>query len=100
MTAVVEVTLIRPGVSANGNRYPAALLRESATQWEGVTAFVDHPKGEPFPLGPSGGTPVRVTVDEQGGSVLLKEGRQMHSRSRLRLATLKACDCHNHDHLT
>jgi hypothetical protein len=63
-------------------------------------AFVDHPKGESFPLGPSGGTPVRVAVNEQGGSILLKEGSQMHSRGCLRLATLEACDCHNHDHLT
>lgn len=39
----VDVTLIRPGVSANGNAYSPELLANSTPLWAGATAFVDHP---------------------------------------------------------
>src|SRR3712207_4216688 len=39
----VEVTIIRPGTSANGLRYTEEALRASLPLWEGAAAFVDHP---------------------------------------------------------
>ncbi|MDA8217178.1 MAG: Mu-like prophage major head subunit gpT family protein [Dehalococcoidales bacterium] len=39
----VEVTIIRPGTSANGCHYPAAILRAAAGLFEGAAAFADHP---------------------------------------------------------
>lgn len=46
----IEVTIIRAGVSTNGNVYPAAVLKEAAPLFEGVRVFVKsdvaHIKGE------------------------------------------------------
>ena len=39
----VEVTLIRPGRSANGMEYAEETLRTSLPLWEGAAAFLDHP---------------------------------------------------------
>jgi hypothetical protein len=39
----VEVTIIRPGTSANGCHYPATVLRAAAGLFEGAAAFADHP---------------------------------------------------------
>src|SRR5947209_109941 len=39
----VQVTIIRPGTSANGLRYPDHVLADSAPLWEGAAAFLDHP---------------------------------------------------------
>lgn len=39
----VEVTIIRPGLSANGHEYPENVLMASVPMWEGVAAFCDHP---------------------------------------------------------
>jgi hypothetical protein len=46
----IEVTIIRAGQSANGNFYPANVLKEAAPMFEGVRVFaksdVQHIKGE------------------------------------------------------
>ncbi|TAK23948.1 MAG: hypothetical protein EPO26_07710 [Chloroflexota bacterium] len=39
----LDVTIIRPGRSANGYVYSEATLRQSLSLWEGAAAFVDHP---------------------------------------------------------
>ncbi|MBI2952805.1 MAG: Mu-like prophage major head subunit gpT family protein [Chloroflexi bacterium] len=39
----VEVTIIRPGLSANRLEYPEDVLLASVPMWEGVAAFCDHP---------------------------------------------------------
>ncbi len=39
----IEVILIRPGLSANGLRYSAEVVRRSASLWEGANCFPDHP---------------------------------------------------------
>src|SRR5262245_24840492 len=39
----IEVTLIRPGRSANGLAYAEEVLRASLPLWEGAAAFLDHP---------------------------------------------------------
>src|SRR5438046_1717185 len=39
----IEVTIIRPGTSANGLHYSEPVLRASLPLWEGAAAFVDHP---------------------------------------------------------
>lgn len=39
----LDVTLIRPGTSANGLNYAEDVLRASLPLWEGAAAFLDHP---------------------------------------------------------
>ncbi|HEY3081168.1 MAG TPA: hypothetical protein VGM69_14845 [Chloroflexota bacterium] len=39
----IEVTLIRPGRSANGLAYAEGVLLASLPLWEGTAAFLDHP---------------------------------------------------------
>jgi len=46
---IAEVTLIRAGVSRNGNEYPPEVLREAVPLFEGVRAFADHPKSGDLP---------------------------------------------------
>jgi hypothetical protein len=40
---VVEVTVVRPGVSDNGYVYAESVLREAVPLWNGAPAFLDHP---------------------------------------------------------
>ncbi|MCL5074205.1 MAG: Mu-like prophage major head subunit gpT family protein [Chloroflexi bacterium] len=40
---LLEVTIIKPGLSANRLEYSDEVLRESLPLWEGAAAFCDHP---------------------------------------------------------
>lgn len=63
-TRTLEVTVIRPGTSANGYRYSAAVLEAGAPLWEGAAAFCDHPG--PLDRGRAGGRSVRDLVGVYG----------------------------------
>jgi len=57
---VIVCVMIRPGQSANGNRYSEEVLRRSVQQWEGAPAFCDHPSAADN--GRAGGRSVRDLV--------------------------------------
>lgn len=61
----VEVTIIRPGTSANGLRYSEEVLRASLPLWEGAAAFVDHP--DALDLTRAGQRSLRDLVGVYGG---------------------------------
>lgn len=78
---IVEVTIARPGVSANGYIYTPAVLAEAAPLWNGAPAFLDHPTA--LDQTRAGGRSLRDLVGVYEGASY-ERGRGI--RARLRLA--------------
>ena len=70
-----EVLLARPGLGVDD--HVLVIAGEP-----GRLPLIDDPEGELAPLGPTGGTPVGVAVDEEG-VLLLEESGQVHGGRRL-----------------
>ena len=77
---VIEVTIVRPGVSANGYNYRESVLRDAAPLWNGAPAFLDHPTA--LDLTRAGSRSLRDLVGVYEGA-RYEEGRGIRARLRL-----------------
>lgn len=77
---VVEVTIVRPGVSNNGYIYTEGVLRAATPLWEGAPAFLDHPTA--LDLTRAGSRSLRDLVGVYEGA-RYDEGRGIRAKLRL-----------------
>ncbi len=77
---VVEVTIVRPGVSENGYLYGDSVLREATPLWNGAPAFLDHPTA--LDLTRAGSRSLRDLVGVYEGA-RYETGRGIRARLRL-----------------
>jgi hypothetical protein len=77
---VVEVTIVRPGVSDNGYVYAESVLREAVGLWNGAPAFLDHPTA--LDLTRAGSRSLRDLVGVYENPAYA-EGRGIRARLRL-----------------
>lgn len=77
---VVEVTIVRPGVSQNGYHYTEGVLRASVPLWDGAPAFLDHPTA--LDLTRAGSRSLRDLVGVYEGA-RYEEGRGIRAKLRL-----------------
>ena len=76
----IAVTIMRPGISANGLRYPTAVLERAVPLFEGVAAFADHPTWEDQTR--AGGRSIRDLVGVYHGA-RYEQGRGVVATLRL-----------------